>query len=163
MKKQLVSFLSLFSLVLVLSIYYIMLPFTGTNLGKDSENLPVINEVENSFEEYFVSLEVQKNESYEQLIDVQTAILASSSATIEEKQNALIEIARLEDMIEKEENTVAAIIEAGYPAAYVENYDTGIKVIVYKQDATKADAATVMSLVINEFGLELMPEVSFYS
>lgn len=163
MKKQLVSFLSLFSLVLVLSIYYIMLPFTGVNLGEDSGNLPVINEIETTFDEYFVSLEVQKNESYEQLIDAQTAILASSNATIEEKQSALVEIARLENMMEKEANTVASIIEAGYPAAYVENYDTGVKVIVYKQDATKADAAIVMSLVIDEFGLELMPEVSFYS
>ena len=63
----------------------------------------------------------------------------------------------------KEANTVAMIVEAGYPAAYVENYEQGVKVVVYKEDATKTDAATVMALVIEEFGLELMPEVSFYS
>jgi hypothetical protein len=63
----------------------------------------------------------------------------------------------------KEKDTVTAILEAGYPAAYVENYDQGIKVVVYKEDATKLDAATVMALVIDEFGFDLMPEVSFYS
>lgn len=163
MNKQLVSFLSLFSLVLVLSIYYVMLPFSGSNLGDSNNNLPVINEIEDTKDAYFVSLELQKNETYKELIDMQNDILASSNATIEEKQSALEEISRIEEVMTKEANTVAMIVEAGYPAAYVENYEQGIKVVVYKQDATKADAATVMSLVIEEFGLELMPEVSFYS
>lgn len=163
MNKQLVSFLSLFSLVLVLSIYYVMLPFSGSNLGDNNNNLPVINEIEDTKDAYFVSLELQKSEAYQQLIDEQNDVLASSNATIEEKQEALERIAEIEDVIAKETNTVAMIVEAGYPAAYVENYEQGIKVVVYKQDATKADAATVMALVIEEFGLELMPEVSFYS
>ncbi len=163
MNKQLVSFLSLFSLVLVLSIYYVMLPFSGSNLGDDTNDIPVINEYEDAKDSYFVSLELQKSEAYQQLIDEQNDVLASSNATIEEKQEALERIAEIEEVIAKETNTVAMIIEAGYPAAYVENYEQGIKVVVYKQDATKADAATVMALVIEEFGLELMPEVSFYS
>ncbi|MBQ9730889.1 MAG: SpoIIIAH-like family protein [Bacilli bacterium] len=163
MNKQLVSFLSLFSLVLVLSIYYVMLPFSGSNLGDNSNNLPVINEIEDATDAYFVSLELQKSETYKELISEQNDILASSNATIEEKQNALEEIARIEEVMAKEANTVAMIIEAGYPAAYVENYEQGVKVVVYKEDATKTDAATVMALVIEEFGLELMPEVSFYS
>ena len=163
MNKQLVSFLSLFSLVLVLSIYYIMLPFSGGNLNGDSTNLPVINEIEDPNDAYFVSLELQKETTYKELIDEQNAILASSNATIEEKENALEEIARIETVIKKENETVSAIIEAGYPAAYVENYNQGIKVVVYKEDATKEDAATVMALVIDEFGFDLMPEVSFYS
>ena len=163
MNKQLVSFLSLFSLVLVLSIYYVMLPFSGGNLNDDSSNLPVINEIEDPDDAYFVSLELQKEETYKQLLSEQNEILASSNATIEEKESALEEIARIEEVMKKEEETVSAIIEAGYPAAYVENYDQGIKVVVLKEDATKEDAATVMALVIDEFGLELMPEVSFYS
>ena len=163
MNKQLVSFLSLFSLVLVLSIYYIMFPFSGGNLNGDSTILPVINEIEDPNDAYFVSLELQKETTYKELIDEQNAILASSNATIEEKENALEEIARIETVIKKENETVSAIIEAGYPAAYVENYNQGIKVVVYKEDATKEDAATVMALVIDEFGFDLMPEVSFYS
>ena len=68
MNKQLVSFLSLFSLVLVLSIYYVMLPFSGSNLGDNSNNLPVINEIEDATDAYFVSLELQKSETYKELI-----------------------------------------------------------------------------------------------
>ena len=163
MNKQLVSFLSLFSLVLVLSIYYVMLPFTGTNLGDSTNNLPVINEQEDATDSYFVSLDLQKSEAFEQLIDEQEDILASSTATIEEKTEALEEIARLEEVMEKESDAVAAIIDAGYPAAYVETYDQGIKVVVYKTDATREDAAKVMQVIIEEFGMELMPEVRFYS
>ena len=164
MNKQLVSFLSLFSLVLVLSIYYVMLPFKGSNdFTGNKDDLPIINEIEDPTEAYFASLEIQKNESYKELLDAQNEILASSDATIEEKISALEEINRLEEIMMKEKDTVTAILEAGYPAAYVENYDQGIKVVVYKDEATKKDAATIMSLVIEEFGLELMPEVSFYS
>ena len=164
MNKQLVSFLSLFSLVLVLSIYYVMLPFKGSNdFAGNNGDLPIINEIEDPSESYFASLEIQKSESYKELLDAQKDILASANATIEEKVVALEEINRLEEMMVKEKDTVTAILEAGYPAAYVENYDQGIKVVVYKEDATKLDAATVMALVIEEFGFELMPEVSFYS
>lgn len=163
MNKQLVSFLSLFSLVLVLSIYYVMLPFSEGNLNDNLNNLPVINEVEDPNDAYFVSLEIQKDLSYKELISEQNSILASSSATIEEKESALEEIARIEEIMKKEDETVSAIIEAGYPAAYVENHNQGITVVVYKEDATKEDAATVMALVIGEFGFDFMPEVSFYS
>ena len=162
MNKQLVSFLSLFSLVLVLAIYYVMLPFSSNNLG-DINNVPVINEQEDETEAYFVSLELQKTEAYEELIDEQESILASSTSTAEEKACALQEIARLEELMGKESEAVAAIVDAGYPAAYVETYDQGIKVVVYKDDATKQDAAVVMGLIIDEFGMELMPEIRFYS
>ena len=89
MNKKNLWFLTLFSLVLVLSIYYVMLPFTGTNLGDSTNNLPVINEQEDATDSYFVSLDLQKSEAFEQLIDEQEDILASSTATIEEKTEAL--------------------------------------------------------------------------
>ena len=92
MNKQLVSFLSLFSLVLVLSIYYVMLPFKGSNdFTGNNGDLPIINEIEDPSESYFASLEIQKSESYKELLDAQKDILASASATIEEKVNKLIQ------------------------------------------------------------------------
>lgn len=158
MNRQLVSFLSLFSLVLVLSIYYVMMPFKAPEV-----DIPVNMEQEDTTDAYFVSLEIQKNSAYEQLLDEQNAILASSSATMDEKTLALETIAELEEKIKTEANTVASIIEAGYPAAYVEEYDQGIKVVVYKNNPTKEDAATVMGLVVDKFGMDYLPEIRFYA
>ena len=49
MNKQVVSFLSLFSLVLVLSIYYVMLPSKTKKPSAD----PVISNVEEGTDPYF--------------------------------------------------------------------------------------------------------------
>ncbi len=162
MNRQLVSFLSLFSLVLVLSVYYIMLPFSNTNSNSVIDDATVNLEEVDTTDSYFVSLELNKTSAYEALLDEQNTILASSTATIDEKAEALEQIANIKELMEKEETTVAAIKDAGYPAAYVENYGTGIRVVVYKNDATKEDAAKVMALVIEEFGMEILPEIQFY-
>ena len=88
MNRQIVAFLSLFSLVLVLSIYYVMLPFA--NPASNDKNANV--DIEDSTELYFASLLEKKNNEYEIFISEQTEIVASADASGEEKAQALAAI-----------------------------------------------------------------------
>ena len=85
MNKKVVTFLSLFSLVLILSIYYVISPFGETNPPDTNVNLVV--EEEN--DAYFASLEVTKEENYQNYIEEMNAIIASSEHSNEEKKEAL--------------------------------------------------------------------------
>ena len=62
--KKVIAFLSLFSLVLILSIYYVISPFgENNNLIGNNTNVNVNINTEN--DEYFASLEVAKEEDYD--------------------------------------------------------------------------------------------------
>ncbi len=159
MNRQLVSFLSLFSLVLILSIYYITLPFKNVN----KDNSPVNLEIQDSSEVYFASLTSRKTAAYEESLAAKNSILASASATAAEKAVALEEIEKINLIMEHEDTAVSNIVEAGYAAAYVENYGDTVTVVVYKEAGTKLDAAKIMNIVFAEFGNTISPEIKFYS
>ena len=88
MKRQIIAFISLFSLVLVLSVYYVMLPFSTSGLDQ-----VVDTQIESSSDLYYSSLESNKNESYEEFMSLQNEIIASVEASNEEKATALEQIA----------------------------------------------------------------------
>ena len=64
MKRQIVAFISLFSLVLVLSVYYVMLPFSTAGLDQ-----VVDTKVESSSDLYYSSLESNKEEAYIEFVN----------------------------------------------------------------------------------------------
>ena len=86
MNKKVITFLSLFSLVLILSIYYVVSPFGENNLNN---SLNVNVNVNEELDEYFVALEVSKENEYQEYIDKMNAIIASSEYTNQEKKEAL--------------------------------------------------------------------------
>ena len=159
MNRQLISFLSLFSLVLILSIYYITLPFDSTNIS----DAPVNVQIQDSTEVYFATLTSQKNAEYELILAENNAVLASATATVEEKAVALENISRLNNVMALESTTAESIVDSGFAAAYVENYDNVVNVVVYKEDPSKVDAANIMNIVFTNFGNNVTPEIKFYS
>lgn len=159
MNRQLISFLSLFSLVLILSIYYITLPFDSTNIS----DAPVNVQIQDSTEVYFASLISQKNAEYELILAENNAVLASSTATVEEKAVALENISKLNNVMALESTTAENIVDSGFAAAYVENYGDVVNVVVYKEDPSKVDAANIMQIVFTHFGNTVTPEIKFYS
>ena len=88
MNKKVITFLSLFSLVLILSIYYVISPFGESNTPIDNNTNVNVN-LNNEEDEYFVSLEVAKEEDYDSYIEKMNAISASSEYSNDEKKEAL--------------------------------------------------------------------------
>lgn len=160
--RRLISFLSLFSLVLVLSIYYVLVPVNNVSLdsGVNNENDAVVS-VTDGEDAYFENLELTKVSKLNDDIEELNQIVASSSSTMDEKVSALEMIANKKKLNKEEQLLKQAIKEAGYSNAYVEYEDSMVKILVSKKEATKTDAVTIIKLAYEKLGNSYIPSVSF--
>lgn len=151
MNKQAFTFLTLFSLILVLSIYYIMLP-------------PISNEetVTNT-QTTIQQLQNQLDQKREEIISKNNEIIAKESSTSDSINEALETISETKNLGEKEKSIVAKVKELGYQDAYVEIENKTIKVTVLKKDATQSDASKVIKEILNLVGDNYQVEVKFIS
>ena len=151
MNKQAFTFLTLFSLILVLSIYYIMLP--------PSYNQEVVTNTQTTIEQ----LQQQLNKKRDDIIAKNNEIIAKESSTSDSINEALETISETKNLGEKEKSIVAKIKELGYQDVYVEIDNQTIKVTVLKKDATQSDASKVIKEVLKLVGDNYQVEVKFIS
>lgn len=166
MKKQVVSFLALFGLVFVLSIYYVLLPsnlFVGVNVVGDSNN-PITDvnvTIEESSNLFFATLDSKLEEKHNDAIYEYESIVASADYTNEEKETALNLLSNQQKIIENEEMLVGLIKESGYYNAFVEYQENMIKVIVQASSLNNQQAAEIISLVMDNAINGLLPELEY--
>lgn len=151
MNKQAFTFLTLFSLILVLSIYYIMLPPT-------SQQETVTNTTTT-----IQQLQQQLDKKREDIISKNNEIIAKESSTSDSINEALETISETKNLGEKEKSIVAKVKELGYQDAYVEIEGQTIKVTVLKKEATQSDASKVIKEILNLVGDDYQVEVKFIS
>lgn len=161
--RRLISFLSLFSLVLVLSIYYVLVPVNTATLNGDNITDEESSQVSvmDGEDAYFENLELAKVSKLNDDIDDLNQVVASSSSTMDEKVEALEMIAQKKKMNKEEAALKQAIKEAGYSNAYVEYEDSMVNILVSKKDATRSDAVTIIKLAYEKLGNSYIPSVSF--
>ena len=162
--KRIVSFCSLFSLVLILSVYYVLSPVSLDN--SETVNSEVSNQVDEIVElvdgevAYFENLEVLKQSAFLDEIKELEAIVASASSSMEEKINALEVKAQKTKMNEKEKELADIIKEKGYDKVYVEYEDNKVNILVGKKDSSKSDALTIIRSIYSSIN-GYTPVVSF--
>ena len=149
MNKQAFTFLTLFSLILVLSIYYIMLPPT-------SQNEVVQNDIST-----IEQLQNQLDKKREHIITKNNEIIAKESSTSESINEALETISETKNVTEKEKSIVTQLGELGYQESYVEIDNQTVKITILKKDATQSDASNVIKEVLNLVGDSYQVEVKF--
>lgn len=167
MKKQVVSFLALFGLVLVLSVYYVLLP-TNLFIKADTtvnNNSNVVGEIDFTIQEtsnlYFASLDDALLEKHNEIIYEYESVIASSTFSNEEKEIAFNGLNNQRKVMENEEHLVSLIVESGYYDAYVEYQEDIIKVIVQASSLSNTQAAEIITLVMDNSINDLYPEVSY--
>ena len=162
MNRQVVAFLSLFGLVLVLSVYYVLLPTNlFINVPNNVEEVGVnINEAHTLFfEELNLSLELK----HEEVISQNEAIVASAEYDNKAKEDALNLIANEYYIASLESNLVGLIVAEGYANAYVEYFDEMIKVLVYSPEISNEQAAEIITIVMLNSQTNLLPELQIVS
>lgn len=161
--KKIVSFCSLFSLVLILSVYYVLSPVSFTNdevVNNEVSNDEVV-EILDGESAYFENLEILKQTAFlEQIKELET-ILASTNSTSEEKITALEVKNEKTKMNAKEKELANLIKEKGYSNVYVEFEGNKVNVLVSKQDATKSDALEVIRTIYPLIDIKYTPSVMF--
>lgn len=182
LKKQTVWLLTMLSLLVVLSVFYIMSPnddLTLVNQGSDENEEVVQTEstTEDSAEaevtditnvtsdELFdmIRMEVQDDRSMEK--SRLEAIVSSSTASIEEKDNALKGIDELETIQMKEKILEQSIVsEAGYEDVLVRSSDDDkVHVQVRANELSSEEALKIMQMVRDEFNRDVTVEVNYQS
>lgn len=166
--KQSLWFLTLFSLILVLSVYYITMPsdlFLTTN-GKQEETKTTSKEEEEtkvSIEEsellvaMRVSLEEERQEEMKEL----RSALTSGEATSEDKNNAYEQIKYLTDLKGKEEAMEEKINKSFSLDSFVKIDNNEVKVVAIKKEHDASLANQIMRLVQEEFKEKMYITVKF--
>lgn len=149
MNKQAITFLSLFTLILVLSIYYIMLPQDNSNTVSESQ-LTTIEELQ-------IALDKKRDE----IITKNNEIIGEESSTSEVINQALETISQTKELKEKEKEIIELIQNNGYSDVYVEIEEKLVKITIIKKDATQSDANNIIKIVLGHLGDEYQVEVKF--
>ena len=154
MNRQAITFLTLFSLILVLSIYYILLPPEGV-----ANEVSVNNEESSQIEVLQENLEKERAD----LISKNNAVIASSESDSDKIAAALASISEAKETAALEAKITKIVNEAGFKSAFVEVDNKTIKVIIDKKDASNKDANKIIKTVMEKTKNEYQVEVKFIS
>ncbi len=164
MNKKNLWFLTLFSLVLVLSIYYVTMPsdLLATSMNQTSEKKGN-EEIKTSIEESDViaALKVENtakvNDTLEELQDK----LTNKETTTEEKNTVYEKIKTIHNNSGKEENIEKKIKSTYDCETFSKIEDSSVKVVVDKCESSKTLANNIMRLVQEEFDKKMYISVQF--
>ncbi len=162
--KRSLWFLTLFSLILVLSVYYITMPselLMATNNGGSDDTETVSATTENEESAELVALRVESEEKMLDQITELKAVLTDSNSTTEEKNKAFEKMQELNKNRGTEESIENKIKEEFNLKSFVSIDETSVTVTV---DSTKHDkelANKIMRSVQEEFETSMSISVKF--
>lgn len=162
--KRSLWFLTLFSLILVLSVYYITMPselLMATNNGGSDDTETVSATTENEESAELVALRVESEEKMLDEITELKAVLTDSNSTTEEKNKAFEKMQELNKNRGTEESIENKIKEEFNLKSFVSIDETSVTVTI---DSTKHDkelANKIMRSVQEEFETSMSISVKF--
>ncbi|MDD6388763.1 MAG: SpoIIIAH-like family protein [Bacilli bacterium] len=160
--KRNIWFFTLFSLIIVLSVYYITMPNElnlETNTSKEIER--VSEEVNDST--VLVALRVEKEEEYITEVESLRTILTSGSSTIEEKNNAYEKIQNINIIKGEEEKLEKQIEELTNSETFVKIDKDHITIVVDKSKHDKKLANKIMRKAQSNYKNKMYITVKFQS
>ena len=161
--KKNIWFLTLFSLILVLSVYYITMPsellLNNTNFSETTKdnNDDVAIETSNIIS----ALKAEDNESYLKQLDSLKLILMDKEKSVEEKNSAFDQMKELNIHKSEEENIEKQLNETFSLKTFVKIKDDQIKVVVDSSEHDTTIANKIMKLVQSNFDEKMYITVQF--
>lgn len=162
--KKNIWFLTLFSLILVLSVYYITMPsellltnFTGTELVDGGEEATV-NIEESSV---IAALKVENEEERLEELDALKLILMDTKSSVEEKNKAFDKMKSL-DINKAEESKIEEQIKTEFKLeSFVKIDGDKIKVVVDSDTSDTSTANKIMRFIQNNYEQKMYITVEF--
>ncbi len=149
--KRSLWFLTLFSLILVLSIYYITMPselLLTTNKTKTEDKAPTIS-IEES--DLLVALRVESDEEMTKQIEDLKSVLTNAESSSEDKNKAYEKIKELNDIRGEEEKLENQIKETYKLDTFIKIKDTGISVTVNSSEHSSELANNIMRTIQSNY------------
>lgn len=159
--KQKLWFITLFSLVLVLGVYYVTMP---SELLKSADKVETASkEVKVDVEEsdMLVALRVERDEEMVKNIEELESILTSADASNEEKNDAFEELKNLNLTKGKEEELEKKIMEEFKTKAFIKINNDQIKVVINSKEHNVKLANNIMRSIQSSFDKKMYITVKF--
>ncbi|MBS4217189.1 SpoIIIAH-like family protein [Bacillus sp. FJAT-49711] len=171
LKKQTVWLLTMLSLVVVLSVYYVTSEQDVKDIASNGENAPetsgkmsdedlkIITEAagDEAYETVRMNLSDKRGKAKEEL----TTQAASPDLSVDEKNKLYEQMKEIDAMGVKEKTLESYIKTMGYSDSLVRIDDNQVYVTVKAEDHSKADAVEIVRLVREEMGTQFIPTVEF--
>ena len=163
-KKQNLWFLTLFSLVLVLSVYYITMPnelFLTGNKEKalSTDDKKVSTEIKES--ELLVTMRVNLEDERTKEMDNLKTTLTNEESTSEEKNNAYEQIKYITNLSVQEESLEAKIKQEFGIDSFIKIADNQVKVVAVKEKHDAKLANDIMKTIQKEFPNKITISITF--
>ncbi len=152
--KRSLWFLTLFSLILVLSIYYITMPSellltTGKTEEKENTNTNPTVSVEES--DILVALRVESDDEMLKQIEDLNLILTNTESSVDQKNEAYEKIKELNDNRSLEEKLEAQIKETHKLDSFIKIKNNQIQVTINSSDSSEELANKIMRTIQSNF------------
>jgi len=157
-KKQSVWALTLFSLILVLSVYYITLPTEIETVKKEKTKTTIKETNSNSV---IATLKVENEEEKKKKTKELQEIINKEDTTKEEKNNAYEELKVLNIIKGQEEEITLKIKNKFKLDSFVKITDDQVRVVIVKEDHTPKLANEIMNFVQSSFDEKKYISVKF--
>ena len=162
--KKNLWFLTLFSLVLVLSVYYVTMPseLLVTGNGKvtinnnDSDKNISVKE-----SDILTSLRVEADNQLKQEMDVLKQVLTNTDVSVDEKNSAFEELKLLNQLKGKEEKLEDLIKSTYNLGSFIKKDNDQIRVVVESTDTSASLANNIMRTIQNQFDDKMYISVKF--
>lgn len=166
--KQKLWFLTLFSLILVLSIYYITMPSDILMASKQTTSKSKVEKAEETTEDTSITeadvltvLQVEKDEERLALAAEYNEVLTNKDSSTEEKNNAYNGLKELDDIKAKEETIKKKIKEDLKLDSFIKVQTNNVDVTIKKKEHDYSLANDVMRLVQEQFKEKVYVSVKF--
>lgn len=160
--KQKLWFLTLFSLILVLSVYYITMPSelltttkNNTNKEEKSTNVSVTET------DVLTALQVEADEERAALAAEYNEILTNKDASTEEKNNAYDGLKEIDEIKAKEEELEKKLKNQLKLDSFIKIDSNNVSVTIKKKDHDYSLANNVMRLIQEEYQNKMYVSVKF--
>ena len=162
--KQKLWFLTLFSLILVLSVYYITMPtelLTASKTTTKTEDVTSKSSVKITDDDVLTSMQLEKDEERSSLVAQYNEILTNNKSTAEEKSNAYDGIKQIDELKAKEEDLQKKIKDKLKLKSFIKIDGNNVQVTVKKKDHDYSLANNIMRLINEEFKDKVYISVKF--
>lgn len=164
--KKSIWFLTLFSLILVLSVYYVTMPSElllsnnsdYTSKIDETQNTPTVDVEESSL---LVALRVEAEEQMLNEMEELKTVLNDASASIEDKNTAYEKMRNLNVIRGEEEQIEKQILDAYNLKSFVKINNSQIRVVVDSKEHDVTLANNIMRTVQSNYGNQMYISVKF--
>ena len=164
--KKNLWFLTLFSLVLVLSVYYVTMPseLLVTGNGKvnvNNKNNDKDKNVSVKESDILTSLRVEADNQLKQEMDVLKQLLTNTDVSVDEKNSAFEELKLLNQLKCKEEKLEDLVKSTYNLGSFIKIDNDQIRVVVESTDTSASLANNIMRTIQNQFDNKMYISVKF--